>query len=65
MKGLISVKCNFTSYEEFIKEYQNYRFDECSDCKEICELVESDVTCIIEGRVLLFSPILILRCKKC
>ena len=55
----------FASYDEFRKEYQNYRFDMCSECKGVCELVELDVTCTIEDRILNFSPILVLRCKKC
>ncbi|MDM8212057.1 hypothetical protein [Mediterraneibacter glycyrrhizinilyticus] len=59
------MECYFSSYDEFKNEYENYRFDDCSDCEGICELVESDVTCIIEGKILKFSPILILRCKKC
>lgn len=65
MEGVNSVECYFSSYDEFKNEYENYRFDDCSDCEGICELVESDVTCIIEGKILKFSPILILRCKKC
>lgn len=65
MEGVNSVECYFSSYDEFKNEYQNYRFDECSSCEGICELVESDVTCIIEGKILKFLPILILRCKKC
>ena len=59
------MECYYSSYDEFKKEYQNYRFDECSDCKGLCELVESEVTCVIEGRVLKFSPILLLRCQRC
>ncbi len=55
----------FASYKDFIKEYQNYRFDECSECRGICELVEADITCIIEERHFHFSPIMVLRCKKC
>ena len=35
----------FSSYEDFLNEYQNYRFDECSACHSICELEEkSDVS---------------------
>ena len=59
------MECCFASYDEFITEYQTYRFDECSNCNGCCELIETDLTCTIEGRILLFSPILVLRCKKC
>lgn len=55
----------FDSYDKFVTEYQTYRIDVCSDCNGICELVETDITCTIEGRVLHFSPMLVLRCKKC
>lgn len=55
----------FASYDEFLEEYKRYRFDECGRCKGICELVESDITCIIENRSLHFVPLLVLRCKKC
>lgn len=30
----------FSSYKDFLNEYQNYRFDECSVCHSICELEE-------------------------
>ena len=59
------MECCFASYDEFITEYQTYRFDECSNCNGCCELIETDLTCTIEGRILHFSPILVLRCKKC
>lgn len=58
-EGVVVVECCFASYDEFLTEYQTYRFDEC------CELVETDLTCTIEGRILHFSPILVLRCKRC
>ncbi len=59
------MECYFASYDEFKKEYLNYRFDECSDCTGRCEIVESDVICTIEGRLLSFSPTFVLCCKKC
>ena len=65
MEGVVVVECCFDSYDEFITEYQTYRFDECDNCNGCCELVETELTCIIEGRILHFSPILVLRCKKC
>lgn len=55
----------FDSYDEFLEEYKTYRFDECSKCDGTCELVENDITCIIENRILHFVPLLVLRCKKC
>lgn len=55
----------FASHKDFVKECQNYRFDECSECGGICELVETDITCIIEGKHLHFSPIMVLHCKTC
>jgi hypothetical protein len=55
----------FSSYEDFLNEYQNYRFDECSVCHSICELEETLVNCYIEGRRLIFPKMLILRCKSC
>lgn len=55
----------FSSYEDFLNEYQNYRFDECSACHSICELEETLVNCYIEGRRLIFPKMLILRCKSC
>ena len=55
----------FSSYEDFLNEYQNYRFDECSVCHSICELEETLFNCYIEGRRLIFHKILILRCKSC
>lgn len=55
----------FSSYEDFLNEYQNYRFDECSVCHSICELEETLVNCDIEGRRLIFPKMLILRCKSC
>lgn len=59
------MECCFASYDEFLTEYQTYRLDECSNCNGGCELVETDLTCTIEGRILHFSPILVLRCKRC
>ena len=64
-EGVVVVECCFASYDEFLTEYQTYRFDECSNCNGCCELVETDLTCTIEGRILHFSPILVLRCKRC
>ncbi|WP_337393564.1 hypothetical protein [Phascolarctobacterium succinatutens] len=64
-EGVAVVECCFASYDEFITEYKTYRFDECSNCNGSCELVETDLTCTIEGRILHFSPTLVLRCKKC
>ena len=58
MEGVVVVECCFDSYDEFITEYQTYRFDECANCNGCCELVETELTCIIEGRILHFSPIL-------
>jgi len=58
------VECYFSSYDEFKNEYENYRFDDCSDCEGICELVESDVTCIIEGKILKFSYITLQKMWK-
>lgn len=55
----------FASYDEFLEEYKTYRFDDCSKCDGICELVEDDITCIIENKILHFVPLLVLRCKKC
>lgn len=48
------MECCFASYDEFITEYQTYRFDECSNCNGCCELIETDLTCTIEGRILHF-----------
>ena len=59
------MECCFTSYDEFITEYKNYSFDECSNCNGSCELVETDLTCIIEGRILYFSLFLYYVVKKC
>lgn len=59
------MECIFASYDEFLKEYNTYHFDECNKCKGICELVETDVMCCIEEKRLNFLSMLILRCKKC
>ena len=64
MEGGTVVKWYFDSYDKFVTEYQIYRFDICSDCNGTYELVETDITCTIEGKILHFSPILVLRCKK-
>lgn len=44
---------------------KTYRLDECGECDGICELVENDITCIIDDKRLHFVPLLVLRCKKC
>ena len=59
------MQCVFSSYDEFLKEYQTYHFDECNSCNGICELVETEVMCNIGDKVLNFSSMLVLRCKKC
>lgn len=59
------MECIFASYENFIEEYRTYHFDECSNCKGICELVEADVMCRIEDKTLHFPSILVLQCKNC
>lgn len=55
----------FDSYEDFIEEYNSYHFDECNFCSGICELVETNIICYIEDKVLCFPDIFVLRCKKC
>jgi len=55
----------FASYDDFLAEYKTYRLDECKKCNGICELIENDITCIIENIKLHFVPLLVLRCKKC
>ena len=65
MEGGTVLEWYFDSYDKFVTEYQTYRFDVCSDSNGTCELVETDITCTIEGRILHFSPILALCCKKC
>lgn len=56
---------DFSSYNEFIEEYRTYHFDSCKVCSGICELVETEVRCIIEGITLHFPSMLVLRCLKC
>ena len=63
--GMKLMEFTFASYDEFLEEYERYRFDECERCNGLCELVENDITCIIENRSLHFVPLLVLRCKKC
>lgn len=63
--GVIFMEFAFASYDEFLEEYKIYRSDECRKCKGRCELVENDITCIIENRSLHFNTLLVLRCKKC
>ena len=55
----------FDSYDDFLKEYSTIRSDECINCGGTCELVDSEVVCYIEGRVLQFPSMLVLRCIKC
>ena len=62
MEGAIFMEFVFASYNEFLEEYKPYRFDKCSNCNGICEIVEDDITCIIENRILHFVPLLVLLC---
>ena len=64
-KGVIVINIIFDSYDKFFEEYKTYRLDECGKCDGICELVECDITCIIDDKRLHFVPLLVLRCKKC
>lgn len=55
----------FNTYNDFLTEYQTYKLDKCSKCKGVRELIDDDVTVIIENRTLHFPELLILCCNKC
>lgn len=42
----------FNTYNDFLTEYQTYKLDKCSKCKGVRELIDDDVTVIIENRTL-------------
>lgn len=55
----------FSTYNDFLTEYKTYRLDKCSKCKGVRELIDDDVTVVIENRTLHFPELLILCCNKC
>lgn len=59
------MKIQFNTYADFLKEYQNYHFDKCNNCTGICEVLETEVLCLIEGITLHFPMMFVLRCTKC
>lgn len=59
------MNCKFDTYEDFVKEYTNYRFDKCEACGGIREIVDTDVNVEIDEHYLHFPSLLVLRCKKC
>lgn len=48
----------FNTYNDFLTEYQTYKLDKCSKCKGVRELIDDDVTVIIENRTLHFPELL-------
>ena len=56
---------SFNTYNDFLIEYENYRLDKCDNCSGTRELLNDDVTIIIEDRTLHFPELLVLGCIKC
>jgi len=54
---------SFNTYNDFLIEYENYRLDKCDNCSGTRELLNDDVTIIIEDRTLHFPELLVLGCK--
>lgn len=55
----------FSTYNDFLTEYQTYKLDKCSNCEGVRELIDDDVTVVIENRTLHFPELLVLCCNKC
>jgi len=55
----------FSTYNDFLTEYQTYKLDKCSNCEGMRELIDDDVTVVIENRTLHFPELLVLCCNKC
>lgn len=55
----------FSSYEEFIIDYKNYRMDKCDKCGSVREIIVNEVSITLEGRILHFPELFVLCCKKC
>lgn len=48
----------FSTYNDFLTEYQTYKLDKCSNCEGVRELIDDDVTVVIENRTLHFQSYL-------
>lgn len=55
----------FDTYDDFLTEYKTYEIDKCDSCNGTRELLDDDVTIIIENRKLHFSSLFVLCCVKC
>ena len=55
----------FKTYNDFLAEYQIYNLDKCNKCKGVRELIDDDVTVVIENRTLHFPKLFVLCCNKC
>ena len=55
----------FSTYNDFLTEYQTYKLDKCSNCEGVREVIDDDVTVVIENRTLHFPELLVLCCNKC
>lgn len=55
----------YTTYKEFVSEYKKYECAQCDECGGFRELIDTDVVCEIEHRMLHFPSLFVLRCKCC
>jgi hypothetical protein len=55
----------YNTYSDFVKEYNNYHFHECSNCHNSRELIVQDVNITIEDRTMHFKGLIIMTCTKC
>lgn len=56
---------NFNTYNDFVIEYEKYQMDKCSRCNGVREIVNGDITVVIENRMLHFPELFVLCCTKC
>lgn len=56
---------NFNTYNDFLIEYEKYQMDKCSRCNGVREIVNDDITVVIENRMLHFPELFVLCCTKC
>lgn len=56
---------NFNTYNDFLLEYEKYQMDKCSRCNGVREIVNDDITVVIENRMLHFPELFVLCCTKC
>jgi len=55
----------FSTYEDFLKEYEKYHMHKCSKCGSLRELSNEKVDVVIDNRKIHFNNLLILTCTKC